>query len=142
MRTSTPGPPPAPAIDAIAWVHVRDGSLLCVRTRGVDLFYLPGGKREPGESDESAVAREVSEEVGVALRAGTIRPFAVVDEAAHNYPEGTRVRLSCYTADHEGDPVPANEIEEMAWLGSADRDRCAPAVQRILDALHLRGEVR
>lgn len=142
MRTSSPDQPPAPVVDALAWIHVRDGSLLCVRTRGADLFYLPGGKREPGESDEQAVAREVREEVGVILRPDTILPFTVVDEAAHGYPEGTRVRLSCHTADHDGDPAPANEIAEMAWLHHGDRPRCAPAVQRVLDVLHLSGEVR
>ncbi|MBV2363916.1 NUDIX domain-containing protein [Streptomonospora nanhaiensis] len=129
---------PAPVIDALAWVHVRDRRLLCVRTIGLERYYLPGGKREPGESDEAAVAREVAEETGVELVPGTIAPFAVVDEAADNRPAGTRVRLSCYTADHTGEPAPANEIADLAWLAHADRDRCAPAVRRVLDLLRER----
>ncbi|HET6311147.1 MAG TPA: NUDIX domain-containing protein [Candidatus Nitrosotalea sp.] len=35
--------------------------LLTVRTSGKDAFYLPGGKREPGESDLDALLREVRE---------------------------------------------------------------------------------
>ncbi|MDA0566621.1 NUDIX domain-containing protein [Streptomonospora sp. S1-112] len=129
---------PAPVIDALAWVHVRDRRLLCARTIGRELYYLPGGKREPGESDAEAVAREAAEEVGVTLLPGTIAPFTVVDEAADHYPEGTRVRLSCYTAEHTGTPVAANEIADLAWFAHADRDRCAPAVRRVLDRLRER----
>ena len=45
-------------VDALAWVCVRDGRVLKVRSRGKDVFYLPGGKREPGESDAAALVRE------------------------------------------------------------------------------------
>ncbi|MFC4562765.1 NUDIX domain-containing protein [Nocardiopsis mangrovi] len=132
---------PAPVIDALAWVRLNDRRLLCVRTRGRELFYLPGGKREPGESDAEAVAREAAEEVGVALRPATITPYAVIDEAADGYPEGTRVRLACFTAEHDGEPAARSEIAELAWLGSADRPRCAPAVRRLLDLLRDDGRI-
>ncbi|GAA4939441.1 NUDIX domain-containing protein [Streptomonospora halophila] len=135
------GAVPTPVIDALAWVHVSGRRLLCVRTRGRSFYYLPGGKREPGESDGAAVAREAREEVGVALRTATLAPFAVVDEAADGYPEGTRVRLSCYTAEHTGEPAPAAEIADLAWLAHADRPLCAPAVRRVLDELQGRGEI-
>lgn len=144
MSSSSPSSSAAPpaVIDALAWVHVRDGRLLCARTRGRELFYLPGGKREPGESDAAAVAREALEETGVVLRPGTVRPLAVIEDLADGYPEGTRVRLSCHTAEHEGEPAPRSEIAELAWLGFAERGRCAPAVRRLLELLHDRGAVR
>ncbi|RCV54869.1 NUDIX hydrolase [Marinitenerispora sediminis] len=133
-------PPAAPGvIDAVAWVHVRDGRLLNVRSAGKDALYLPGGKREPGESDVEALVREVREELSVRLRAETARPFAVVDEDAHGYPAGTRVRLLCYTAEHEGEPVPSREIRELAWVDERDAARCAPAGRRVLEALRERG---
>ncbi|WP_444961396.1 NUDIX hydrolase [Nocardiopsis sp. M1B1] len=135
-------PPSSPAvIDALAWVHVREGRLLCVRTDGVDLFYLPGGKREPGESDEAAVAREALEEVSVVLRPDTVRRIAVIDEAAHGQGPGTRVRLSCHTAEYDGEISADNEIAELAWIGFADRRRCAPAVRRLIELLHAEGTV-
>ncbi|MCP3014596.1 NUDIX domain-containing protein [Nocardiopsis dassonvillei] len=138
----SPTPPSSPAvIDALAWVHVREGRLLCVRTDGVDLFYLPGGKREPGESDEAAVAREALEEVSVVLRPDTVRRIAVIDEAAHAQGPGTRVRLSCHTAEYDGEISADNEIAELAWIGFADRRRCAPAVRRLIELLHAEGTV-
>ncbi|MFC3998502.1 NUDIX domain-containing protein [Nocardiopsis sediminis] len=130
---------PAPVVDALAWVRLSGRRLLCVRTREHELFYLPGGKREPGESDAEAVTREAAEEVGVVLRPATITPYAVIDEAAHGYPEGTRVRLACFTAEHDGEPAARNEVAELAWFGSADRARCAPAVRRLLDLLRADG---
>ncbi|WP_433699669.1 NUDIX hydrolase [Nocardiopsis sp. CA-288880] len=143
MTSTPPAQPGSPAvIDALAWVHVKDGRLLCVRTEGVDRFYLPGGKREPGESDEAAVAREANEEVGVVLRPGTLRPVTVIDELAYDKAPGTRVRLACYSAEHDGEPAAANEIAELAWIGFAERERCAPAVRRLVELLHAEGSVR
>jgi 8-oxo-dGTP pyrophosphatase MutT (NUDIX family) len=129
-------------IDALAWVHVREGRLLCVRSRGRDLLYVPGGKRDPGESDEAAVAREALEEVSVTLRPGTFRQVAVIDEVAHAQAPGTRVRMSCYTAEHDGEIAADNEITGLEWIGFADRDRCAPAVRRLVEILHAEGAVR
>lgn len=122
-------------IDKLAWVLVRDGRLLAARSRGKDLFYVPGGKREPGESDHQALVREIREELGVDLLVPTIRPAAVLRAPAHGKPEGTFVRLCCYTADFTGTLGPESEIEELAWLSAADRPRCSAATQAVLDWL-------
>nr|WP_312885583.1 NUDIX domain-containing protein [Lipingzhangella halophila] len=131
-----------PVLDVLAWVHVRDGRMLAARTTGNDLFYLPGGKREVGESDTDAVVREVKEEVSVRLRPETVAAFTVVHEAAHGYPDGTRVRLACFTAEGDGEPAKQGEIAELAWLSYAERPRCAPGVQLVMDQLHEQGTLR
>jgi 8-oxo-dGTP diphosphatase len=59
--------PEVPVLDVLAWVVLRDDRMLTVRTRGRDVFYLPGGKREPGENDVAALRRDVDEELGVEL---------------------------------------------------------------------------
>ena len=38
-------------IDKIAWIRLEDGKILSTRSRGKDVYYIPGGKREPGETD-------------------------------------------------------------------------------------------
>ena len=55
-------------VDTVAWVRVEDGRILCARPRGKDIFYVPGGKREDGESDLQTLLREIAEELTVALR--------------------------------------------------------------------------
>ncbi|WP_240676897.1 NUDIX domain-containing protein [Actinacidiphila soli] len=54
-------------IEKVAWIRLEDGQVLAARTHGKTLFYLPGGKPEPGESNEQALAREIAEELGVTL---------------------------------------------------------------------------
>lgn len=128
-------------VDALGWVHVRNRRLLAVRTTGREAFYLPGGKREPGESDLDALRREVREEVTVSLLPDTLVPLGKFRAPAHGYPAGTTVDLTCYTADFEGEISAAAEIEEVAWLDAADTERCAPAVRLVLDELRRRGDV-
>jgi 8-oxo-dGTP diphosphatase len=124
-----------PEIDSLAWIHVRDRRLLSVRTAGKTKFYLPGGKREPGEGDVAGLCREIREELGVELDPLSFRFFAVLNEQADGYANGRRVRMTCYTADHHGEPSPGREIAESAWLSSADAGVCPPAGQRVLALL-------
>lgn len=56
-----------PTIDKVAWLHVVDGKLLAARSAGKDTWYLPGGKREEGESDVETLIREIAEELSVTL---------------------------------------------------------------------------
>ena len=104
--------------DTVAWVHLEDGRILCARPRGKDVFYVPGGKREGGESDLQTLLREIAEELTVALRPETVR-HAGTYQADH--PDGTVVLMSCYTAEYSGALAASSEIDELAWFGYADR---------------------
>ncbi|TBR14697.1 MAG: Nudix family hydrolase [Lysobacter sp.] len=65
----------SPVVEVVAGV-IRDARgrvLLARRTEGRDLAGLwefPGGKREPGETGEEALARELHEELGIEARVG------------------------------------------------------------------------
>jgi 8-oxo-dGTP diphosphatase len=52
---------------AYALIHDADDRLLLVRADN-GRFYLPGGRIEPGETPEQALAREVEEECGLSVR--------------------------------------------------------------------------
>jgi 8-oxo-dGTP pyrophosphatase MutT (NUDIX family) len=129
-------------IDAVAWVHVADGRILGARTRGRDVFYIPGGKPEPGESQVEALVREVREELTVELDPSTVRHLGTYTAEAHGQPPGTLVRMACFTGDHTGTPAPGREIEEIAWLGLADRHRTAPVDHAVFDDLAAAGRLR
>jgi uncharacterized protein (TIGR00730 family) len=117
-------------LTSVGWLHVRDGRLLAVRTRGRDCFYLPGGKLEPGESHEQALIREVREELGVRLH--DLRPAFMVTAPAHGLPTPTKLTMHCFYAIPSGPLQAAREIEETAWLQVPQDDRAAPAVQTVL----------
>ncbi|WIV62084.1 NUDIX hydrolase [Amycolatopsis nalaikhensis] len=128
-------------IDKIAWIHVVDGRVLAARSRGKDKFYLPGGKREPGETDAETLVREIREELGVEITPSTISPAGTFEGQAHGHAEGVHVRTTAYSADYQGNLRACSEIEEIAWLGYADRPRVSLVAQMIFDHLHETGRL-
>lgn len=90
---------------------------------------FPGGKPEPGESDEMALVREIQEELGIEIR--VLRHFdsSVTGE----------IELVCYAAELVGvAPTNSTDHDELRWLREeelsgldwAEADK--PALKRIL----------
>lgn len=109
-----PDPDPAP-IHVLAGVltDARGRVLLARRTEGRDLAGLwefPGGKREPGESAEQALARELEEELGIRVELGA--PLITVP---HRYPH-KRLRLDVRRiAGWEG-TLKGLDGQALAWV--------------------------
>ncbi|HVV09918.1 NUDIX domain-containing protein [Amycolatopsis sp.] len=122
-------------IDKIAWIHLEQGTILSTRSHGKDVFYLPGGKREPGESDVETLIREIDEELSVTVAPSSARHFGTFEAQAHGHQDGVLVRMACYTADYAGIISARSEIAEVQWLTHADRDRVSPVDQIIFDHL-------
>jgi 8-oxo-dGTP diphosphatase len=130
-------------IDTVAWVRVEGGRILCARPRGKDVFYVPGGKREAGESDLEVLQREITEELTVTLLPDTIRPVGTYEaRQADGSLNTVAVRMSCYTGDYSGTLAPSSEIAELAWYCYADRARVPPVDQLLFDDLNATGELR
>ncbi|WP_293384489.1 NUDIX domain-containing protein [Phenylobacterium sp. SCN 70-31] len=107
-----------PMIVEVVGAVIRDaaGRVLTVRKRGTSRFMLPGGKRQPGEDDLPALARELREELGVALLEA--QPLGRFEAAAANEP-GARVRSSAYLVVVRGTPRASAEIEDLRWIDPA-----------------------
>lgn len=114
-------------IDKLAWILVQDGKLLAVRSKGKDLFYLPGGKRELGESDSEALIREIREELSVELSADSIEYMETFVAQADGKAEGVSVKLTCYFAEFSGELAADAEIEELRFIDSNDEGVCSVA---------------
>ena len=121
-------------IDTVAWVHLKNGRILCARPRGKDIFYIPGGKREGAETDLQTLLREIAEELAVALLPETVRHVATY--------EADQVRMSCYTGDYQGTLTASGEIDELAWFCYADRSRVPPVDQLLFDDLQAARRLR
>ena len=126
-------------VDTVAWVCLEDGRILCARPRGKDVFFIPGGKREDGESDMQTLLREITEELTVALQPETVRHVGTYQAGQ---PDGAVVRMSCYTAEYAGTLAASSEIDELTWFGYADRSRVPPVDQLLFDDLHALGDLR
>ena len=130
-----------PSIDKIAWIRLEGGKILSTRSRGKDIYYLPGGKRELAETDVQALVREVREELDVEIIPGSATHAGTFEAQAHGHARDISVRMTCYTADYQGTLTPSSEVEELIWLTYADRNRVSPADQLIFDHLHSSGQL-
>ncbi|WP_303312215.1 NUDIX domain-containing protein [Hymenobacter sp. BT730] len=125
-------------IDKIAWLHLHEGRLLSTRSRGKDRYYIPGGKREAGETDTQTLLREIQEELTVQLDTAGIVYQGTFEAPAHGHPDGIRVQMTCYSAPYTGELQPAAEIEEIVWLTYRHRPLVSAVDQLIFDWLRER----
>lgn len=130
-----------PDIDKLAWLTFDSRRLLMTRSHGKTALYLPGGKREVGETDEAALVREIREEVAVDLERSSIRYVETFRGQADAKPEGVMVVVKCFEASYRGSLRASAEIAELVWVTSADRDQCSLVAKMILDHVVAAGQV-
>lgn len=129
-------------IRTVAAVIVNDdGRVLVVRKHGSSTFIQPGGKRDPGEDSLTTLARELEEELGVALDAGSARRLGEFQAVAVN-EAGFTVSGEAFLVSVSGEPLAAAEIAELAWipidppvdfpLAPLSRQHILPAARRLL----------
>lgn len=121
-------------IRKVGWLHIEERRLLCVRTEGRELYYIPGGKPEAGEDTISALSREIVEELGAALIPATIAHAGQFAAPADGSPDKAVV-IEAYHADFKGTLSPASEIAELRFLTSADSALASAAVREVLQHL-------
>jgi 8-oxo-dGTP diphosphatase len=102
----------------------RRGLLLVSKRAAPDVFYLPGGKPEPGERPRDCLDRELAEELGVTVAAA--EPFAEVRAPAAL--EGVDMWMSVFLTRLAGAPAPAGEIASLRWWPRDGGLRLAPAI--------------
>lgn len=122
-------------IDKLAWINIKNRKILSAVSKGKETYYIPGGKRDPGESDQESLVREIKEELSVDLLTSTISYFETYKGQAHGKEEGVMVKITCYTADYEGEIRPDSEIEKAIWIDSSDREKSSLVTQLLIDDL-------
>lgn len=129
MEYALPVPNPTRVVAALI---ERAGTVLIAKRplhkpRG-GFWELPGGKVEPGETDEDALIREIAEELGV-----TVEITSVYGRTEFMYPETTIELIGYGCVISSGEPV-CHEHEQIRWV--AREDLCtaelAPADRSLL----------
>jgi 8-oxo-dGTP diphosphatase len=111
----------------IAAVIARGNRLLvCQRPkhkRHGGLWEFPGGKVEPGETDEAAARRELQEELGIEVNRVADVEFAIADPNSSFFIAFAPVHISGEPACHEHEALAWYTPEELASLDLAPSDR-------------------
>lgn len=103
------------AIQKVGAAVVRDGKVMVLRkkTQPSPEYYMAGGKMEGDETQRETLARELDEELGVEVEdyeyIGSFEDEAVFEK--------TPIVIHAYYVKVGGQPQPANEVKEYAWIG-------------------------
>jgi 8-oxo-dGTP diphosphatase len=124
-------------IDKLAWIEIKDNAILMTKSYGKDKYYIPGGKREIGETDEQALVREIEEELSVVIDSKTLKFIGIFEAQAHGQPEGVFVKMTCYAGDYSGELKANSEIEAIKWFKYAEKDKVVGVDKLIFDYLKL-----
>ena len=96
-----------------AIIHDKTGRIFATQ-RGYgewkDWWEFPGGKIEPGETPEEALAREIKEELNAEI---SIDKFVTTVE--YDYPK-FHLTMHCYLCSLATDSLHLNEHEAAKWL--------------------------
>ena len=127
--------PSSPIIDVAAALIFHEDKLL-IAQRYPDshlggLWEFPGGKREPDESFEQCLRRELREELGIEVSVGEL-----IESLTHEYSE-KRVYLQFFRCQWTGGSPEAIGCPDFKWVSAAElRQYSFPAADaRLLDRL-------
>ena len=118
MPTTDPDGPaarPLLLVSAVALIDVDGRVLLAQRPPGksmAGLWEFPGGKVEPGETPETALIRELSEELGIETKASCLAPLTF---ASHAYESFDLLMPVFACRKWDGRPVP-KEGQVLKWV--------------------------
>jgi len=102
-------------VSAVALIDTDGRVLLAQRPPGksmAGLWEFPGGKVEPGESPESALIRELHEELGIDTWASCLAPLTF---ASHAYPD-FHLLMPLFACRKWQGIVHGREGQTLAWV--------------------------
>jgi 8-oxo-dGTP diphosphatase len=121
-------------IKVVAAIIRKDNTVLATQ-RGYgdykDWWEFPGGKIEPGETPEAALAREIKEELDSEI---AVEQYLTTVE--HDYPE-FHLSMDCYWCEVKSGKLTLLEHEAAKWLplGNLRQVNWLPADVKVVEAI-------
>lgn len=122
-----------------AWIYIKNRRVLVVRSEDCQVFFLPGGGKEKGETLKNALIREIKEELSVDLIPRTVKYIISFKSPTHEDPEHSDVVMHCFSAKFNGSLKISSEIRESNWFAHEDKDKLSQADRYALAYLKLKG---
>jgi 8-oxo-dGTP diphosphatase len=107
----------AKTTDVVGAIIIKDKKLLAAQRGYGDYagwWEFPGGKTEPDETPEAALAREIREELDARISVDSY--FATTE---YDYPK-FHLSMRCYLCTLCGDALTLREHSAVKWLGADD----------------------
>jgi 8-oxo-dGTP diphosphatase len=102
-------------VAAVVLADAEGRVLIAKRPQGrslAGLWEFPGGKVEQGEAPESALIRELAEELGIGIAPSDLTPLTFV---SHAYPDFHLLMPLYLCRRWRGEPA-AHEGQDLAWV--------------------------
>lgn len=116
-------------IDKVGAIIIRDKKMLVARSKSKTWFFIPGGTRENGESDEECLRREIMEELATEIE--ILGFYGEFITEATGKPD--KIKLRAYFCRPLTEPKASSEIAELAWADSSfDPERLGNVLKLVL----------
>ena len=140
---SRPATPDSRRVTEVSAALIFRGGKLLITRRHFDthlggLWEFPGGKREPDETFEQCLMREIREELGVEISVGKL-----FESVTHAYPEKT-VHLKFFVCRLECGEPQLLGCSAFKWISAAELDKYqfpvadTQLLEKLPDALEFR----
>ena len=130
-----------PVVEVAAGLVFRAGKLLIAQrfkeAHVGGMWEFPGGKREPSETFDECLRRELKEELGI-----DVQVHELVEEITHEYPD-RNVLLRFYRCTVEKGEPRAIGCADWRWIAAHEipQYEFPPADARLLDTLRKKSEL-
>lgn len=102
---------------------IRENNRIFATARGYgeykSMWEFPGGKIEPGETPQQALAREIMEELDTEIKVGDL-----IDTIEYDYPT-FHLSMDCFWAEVISGHLELKEAEAAKWLTKEQLDSVA-----------------
>ena len=104
----------------VAAAIIKKGDMIFATQRGYgefkDGWEFPGGKLEPGETAETAILREIKEELDA-----DIKVCQLFETVENDYPK-FHLTMHCFICELVSEDMVLKEHEDARWLGRSELD--------------------
>ena len=134
MSTENNGYPSQPVV-AVGAIVFRDNRILLVR-RGQppsrDLWAIPGGRVELGETLQEAAEREILEETGITIRAQSpVYTFDYIERQGSAPPRFHYVIIDLTAEYVDGEIKAGDDAAEASWVAAEELDGLKVSVKTL-----------